>query len=56
MIAPTNITLSKDKKFLTVTFKDNNFSMTSEYLRGFQTGALLISTDFNMKTDFNMEN
>ncbi len=39
MIAPTNITLSKDKKFLTVTFKDNNFSMTSEYLRVYSPSA-----------------
>ena len=33
MNPPTNITLSKNKKLLTVSFKNNDFPMSSEYLR-----------------------
>ena len=39
MNPPTNIVLSKNKKLLTVTFEDNNFSMTSEYLRVYSPSA-----------------
>lgn len=39
MNPPTNIVLSKNKKLLTVTFTDNNFSMTSEYLRVYSPSA-----------------
>ena len=39
MNTPSNITLSKDKKLLTVTFDDTNFSMTSEYLRVYSPSA-----------------
>ena len=33
MTPPNNITLSKDKKLLTVSFKDDNYALSSEYLR-----------------------
>ena len=33
MTPPSNITLSKDKKLLTVTFKDDHYALTSEFLR-----------------------
>ena len=33
MIPPSNITLSKDKKLLTVSFKDDHYALTSEFLR-----------------------
>jgi DUF971 family protein len=33
MTPPSNITLSKDKKLLTVSFKDDHYSLTSEFLR-----------------------
>jgi len=33
MNPPTNITLSKNKKLLTVTYENDSFSMKSEYLR-----------------------
>ena len=33
MTPPTNITLSKNKKLLTVSFENNDFSMSSEFLR-----------------------
>jgi len=39
MNSPTNIVLSKNKKLLTVAFEDNNFSMTSEYLRVYSPSA-----------------
>ena len=39
MTPPTNITLSKNKKLLTVSFKDKQFSMSSEYLRVYSPSA-----------------
>ena len=33
MTPPNNITLSKDKKILTVSFKDDDYVLTSEFLR-----------------------
>ena len=39
MTPPTNITLSKNKKLLTVSFENNDFSMTSEYLRVYSPSA-----------------
>ena len=39
MNTPSNITLSKNKKLLTVTFDDTDFSMTSEYLRVYSPSA-----------------
>ena len=33
MTPPNNITLSKDKKTLTVSFKDDHYALTSEFLR-----------------------
>ena len=39
MTPPTNITLSKNKKLLTVSFEENNFSMSSEYLRVYSPSA-----------------
>ena len=33
MTPPNNITLSKNKKLLTVSFKDNVYALTSEFLR-----------------------
>ncbi len=39
MNPPVNIVLSKNKKLLTVAFEDNNFAMTSEYLRVYSPSA-----------------
>ena len=39
MEIPSNITLSKDKKLLTVTFDDTDYPMTSEYLRVYSPSA-----------------
>ena len=39
MIPPTNITLSKNKKLLTVSFENDDFSMSSEYLRVYSPSA-----------------
>ena len=39
MTPPTNITLSKNKKLLTVSFEKNDFSMSSEYLRVYSPSA-----------------
>ena len=39
MIPPTNITLSKNKKLLTVSFENSDFSMSSEYLRVYSPSA-----------------
>ena len=39
MTPPTNITLSKNKKLLTVSFDNNDFSMSSEYLRVYSPSA-----------------
>ena len=39
MTPPTNITLSKNKKLLTVSFENNDFSMSSEYLRVYSPSA-----------------
>ena len=39
MNTPSNITLSKDKKLLTVTFDDIVYPMTSEYLRVYSPSA-----------------
>ena len=39
MIPPNNITLSKDKKILTVSFKDNDYALTSEFLRVYSPSA-----------------
>ena len=39
MTPPTNITLSKNKKLLTVTFEDNDFELRSEYLRVYSPSA-----------------
>ena len=39
MTPPKNITLSKNKKLLTVSFEKNNFSMSSEYLRVYSPSA-----------------
>ena len=39
MNIPSNITLSKDKKLLTVTFDDSDYPMTSEYLRVYSPSA-----------------
>ena len=39
MTPPNNITLSKDKKLLTVSFKDNDFALTSEFLRVYSPSA-----------------
>ena len=39
MTPPTNITLSKNKKLLTVSFDINDFSMSSEYLRVYSPSA-----------------
>ena len=39
MITPTNITLSKDKKALTVRFDGTDYTMTSEYLRVYSPSA-----------------
>ena len=39
MTPPTNITLSKDKKLLTVSFEKNDFALRSEYLRVYSPSA-----------------
>ena len=39
MTPPTNITLSKNKKLLIVSFENNDFSMSSEYLRVYSPSA-----------------
>ena len=39
MTPPNNITLSKDKKLLTVSFKDIDFALTSEFLRVYSPSA-----------------
>jgi len=39
MNTPSNITLSKDKKLLTVTFDSTDYPMTSEYLRVYSPSA-----------------
>ena len=39
MTPPTKITLSKNKKLLTVTFEDNDFELRSEYLRVYSPSA-----------------
>ena len=39
MNPPDNITLSRDKKLLTVSFKDNDYALTSEFLRVYSPSA-----------------
>ena len=39
MNTPSNITLSKNKKLLTVTFDNTDYPMTSEYLRVYSPSA-----------------
>ena len=39
MTPPNNITLSKDKKLLTVSFKDDAYALTSEFLRVYSPSA-----------------
>ena len=39
MTPPNNITLSKDKKLLTVSFKDSDYALTSEFLRVYSPSA-----------------
>jgi DUF971 family protein len=39
MTPPNNLILSKDKKLLTVSFKDDNYALTSEYLRVYSPSA-----------------
>ena len=39
MNPPTNIVLSKNKKLLTITFDDNDFALTSEFLRVYSPSA-----------------
>jgi DUF971 family protein len=39
MTPPNNITLSKDKKLLTVSFKDDDYELTSEFLRVYSPSA-----------------
>ena len=39
MTPPNNITLSKDKKILTVSFKDDEYVLTSEFLRVYSPSA-----------------
>ena len=39
MTPPNNITLSKDKKVLTVSFKDDDYALTSEFLRVYSPSA-----------------
>ena len=39
MTPPNNITLSKDKKLLTVSFEKNDFFLSSEYLRVYSPSA-----------------
>jgi DUF971 family protein len=39
MTPPSNIILSKDKKILTISFKDNCYTLTSEFLRVYSPSA-----------------
>jgi len=39
MTPPTNITLSKNKKLLTVSFEESDFELSSEYLRVYSPSA-----------------
>ena len=39
MTPPTNITLSKNKKLLTVSFENNDFALSSQYLRVYSPSA-----------------
>ena len=39
MTPPNNITLSKNKKILTVSFKDGDYALTSEFLRVYSPSA-----------------
>ena len=39
MTPPSNITLSKDKKLLTVSFKEDDYALTSEFLRVYSPSA-----------------
>jgi len=39
MTPPNNLTLSKDKKLLTVSFKDDDYALTSEFLRVYSPSA-----------------
>ena len=39
MTPPNNLTLSKDKKLITVSFKDNDYALTSEFLRVYSPSA-----------------
>ena len=39
MIPPNNITLSKDKKLLTVSFNEDDYALTSEFLRVYSPSA-----------------
>ena len=39
MNPPNNITLSKDKKLLTVSFRDDDYALTSEFLRVYSPSA-----------------
>ena len=39
MTPPSNITLSKDKRLLTVSFRDNDYVLTSEFLRVYSPSA-----------------
>ena len=39
MIPPINITLSKDKKILTISYQDDDYAMTSEFLRVYSPSA-----------------
>ena len=39
MAPPNNITLSKDKKLLTVSYKNDDFALTSEFLRVYSPSA-----------------
>jgi DUF971 family protein len=39
MTPPNNITLSKDKKLLTVSFKEGDYALTSEFLRVYSPSA-----------------
>ena len=39
MTPPNNITLSKDKRLLTVSFKEDDYALTSEFLRVYSPSA-----------------
>ena len=39
MTPPTNITLSKNKQLLTVSFENNDFALSSQYLRVYSPSA-----------------